>query len=55
MLFTINQLNIYEIMSKTIKFSCLRVLEARIAELQREYFHVEVIKMYDNECVVHLA
>lgn len=42
-------------MSKIIKFPCLRVLEARIAELQREYFHVEVIKMYDNECVVHLA
>ncbi|WP_276633556.1 hypothetical protein [Prevotella pallens] len=42
-------------MSKTIKFPCLRVLEARIAEFQREYFHVEVIKMYDNECVVHLA
>lgn len=35
-------------MCKRIKFPCLRVLEARIAELQREYFHVEVVKMYDN-------
>ena len=42
-------------MSRVIKFPCLHVLEARIAELQREYFHVEVVKMYDNECVVHLA
>ena len=50
---TINQN--YKDMSKIIKFPCLRVLEARIAELQREYFHVEVVKMYDNKCVVHLA
>ena len=42
-------------MSREIKFPCLRVLEARIAELQEIYFHVEVIKMYDNKCVVHLA
>lgn len=42
-------------MSKTIKFPCLRILEARIAELQREYFHVEVVEMHDNVCVVHIA
>ena len=51
---TINQLKL-RIMCKTIKFPCLRVLEARIAELQCEYFHVEVVKMYDNVCVVHIA
>nr|DAT65177.1 MAG TPA: hypothetical protein [Caudoviricetes sp.] len=42
-------------MSKTIKFPCLRVLEARIAELQCEYFHVEIVRMYDNKCIVYLA
>lgn len=42
-------------MSKTIKFPCLRVLDERIAELQRIYFHVEIISVRDNVCVVHIA
>ncbi len=42
-------------MSKTIKFPCLRVLDAKIAELQRIYFHVEIVSVRDNVCVVHIA
>lgn len=42
-------------MSKTIKFPCLRVLDERIAELQRIYFHVEVISVSNNMRVVHIA
>jgi hypothetical protein len=35
-------------MSKRIKFFSLRQLEARIAELQEIYFHVEVISVKNN-------
>ena len=42
-------------MCKTIKFPCLRVLDKRIAELQAIYFHVEIISVRDNVCVVHIA
>lgn len=42
-------------MSKTIKFPYLHVLDERIAELQAIYFHVEIISIRDNVCVVHIA